>query len=72
MRISQIIRKILQEWQIDLDFTDEDIANFEKDLKNVSAYEKKMLNKAFRDYHDLRVKEAFGMLPVLNFEINLN
>ena len=72
MRISHIIRRILQDWQIDLDFTDEDIANFEQDLKNVSAYEKKMLNKAFRDYHDLRVKEAFGRLPVLNFEINLN
>jgi len=72
MKISQIIRRILQDWDISFDFTDEDIAEFEKELQQVSAYEKKMLNKAYKEYQELRMKEAFGKLPMLKFEINLN
>ena len=72
MNLSQIIKRILTDWEIDFDFTDEDIKAIERDLQNVSAIEKKMINKAVREYQRARIREAFGRRPTLNFEINLN
>jgi len=72
MKISKIIRRILADWEIDLDFTDADIKSIEASLQQVSAIEKRMIHKALKEYHRNMVKEAFGGFTPMAFEINLN
>ena len=72
MELSKIIRQIIKAWQIDLDFTDEEIEEVLAEMDSLSAVDKKELNKIVKVYEDMRYEEAFGEQIPMVFKMHLN
>jgi len=70
MKTYKIIRQILNDYGLDLDQDDE--VMFQIELNKLSPNDKEVISKAFKDYHDLLIKEAFGEFLHLDFKIYLN